>query len=599
MTPSSSQGENIGSEAIFARRLVAVAFADIVGYSTLMAEDEDRTHARWMSIRREIIEPRLRAHRGHLVKSTGDGVLVEFASVLDAVAWGREVQESIREAIAAAEGSERHLELRIAVHLCDVIEEETDIYGDGVNIAARLQEFAPPGGVIVSETVYEIARVSIDLEAKSLGYLKLKNMATAVRAYLIDSSQSESVELLQTRNKIRPSIAVLPLQNLSADPRDSYFGDGIVEDIVVSLASLRELLVISRASTLVYGARQPDPRDVGRTLGVRYVLMGAFRRSAGKVRVSIELCNADGGACLWADSYVVPLGDLFEVQDEIVSRVVAGIAPNVRAVELREAMRKRPENFSAYDHTLRALECIHSLDRETFMRARDLLTQAITLDPEFAMSVAWMARWYSLLVGQGWTEQRDQDAAEGLRFASKAIELDPQNALALATFGHMRSYLFHDYDSAAVYLDRARSACPNSAPAWVLSSATMSYIGKSKEAVRYAERGLRLSPYDRSLFYSYFFLGLAHYGAGAYDQAIKWCRLSLSENAFYTATYRILSAAMVGAGAVEQGKEIAQALLRLEPDFSVEHYARTRQPFRDEQTRKTYLDQLRSAGIPD
>ncbi len=599
MTPSSSRGEDIGSEAVFARRLVAVAFADIVGYSTLMAEYEDWTHARWMSMRREIIEPRLRAHRGHLVKSTGDGVLVEFASVLDAVAWGREVQESIREAIAAADGSGRHLELRISVHLCDVIEEETDIYGDGVNIAARLQEFAPPGGVIVSETVYEIARVSIDLEAKSLGYLKLKNMTTAVRAYLIDSSQSDSIELLQTRNKVRPSIAVLPLQNLSADPRDGYFGDGIVEDIVVSLASLRELLVISRASTLVYGARQPDPRDVGRTLGVRYVLMGAFRRSAGKVRVSIELCNVDGGACLWADSYVVPLGELFEVQDEIVSRVVAGIAPNVRAVELREAMRKRPENFSAYDHTLRALECIHSLDRETFMRARGFLQQAIALDPEFAMSVAWMARWYSLLVGQGWSEQRDQDAAEGLRFASRALELDPQNALALATFGHMRSYLFHDYDSGAVYLDRARSACPNSAPAWVLSSATMSYIGRSEEAVRYAEHGLRLSPYDRSLFYSYFFLGLAHYGAGAYDQAIKWCRLSLSENALYTATYRILSAAMVGAGAGEQGKEIAQAMLSLEPNFSLEHYATTRQPFRDERTGKTYLDQLRSAGIPD
>jgi adenylate cyclase len=292
----------------------------------------------------------------------------------------------------------------------------------------------------------------------------------------------------------------------------------------------------------------------------------------------------------------VPLSDLFEVQDDIVGQIVAGIAPNVRAAELHRAMRKKPENFSAYDHTLRALECIHSLDRETFMRARGFLERAMAIDPDFAMPVAWMARWYSISIGQGWRPL--EDAGEGVRYATKALELDRQNALALATFGHMKSYLFHDYECARLYLDRARAACPNSALAWIFSSATASYTGRCQEAVQYAERGLRLSPYDRSLYCSYFFLALAYYGAGDYDQAIKWCRMSHSENPFYTGNLRILAAALAGKQEFDQCKEVVQSLLYLEPDFSLGRYATTRQPFCEGKVKKLYLSHLRSAGFP-
>lgn len=599
MTPTASPREPSATNGPFVRRLVAIAFADIVSYSALMAEDEDRTHARWMAIRRQIIEPRLLMHRGHLIKSTGDGVLVEFTSVLDAVAWSREVQSSMRANDAVPETGRPPLALRIAVHLCDVIDEDADIYGDGVNIAARLQEHAPPGGIIVSETVYDIVRVSIDLEAISLGYLNLKNMDTPVRAYVLDQGHCGPAPATLARTDAPPSIAVLPLQSLSTDPDDGYFGDGIVEDIVVSLAGLRELLVISRASTLIYAGQRPDPRDVGRTLGVRYVLMGSVRRSARTVRVSVQLCDSHTGACIWADSYAVPLGDLFEVQDEIVGQVVAGIAPNVRSAELRQALRKRPENFSSYDHTLRALECIHSLDRARFMRARGFLDQAMAAAPDFAMPVAWTARWYSLCIGQGWSDQAQKDADIGVGYAAKAIELDRHNALALATFGHMKSFLFHDYDSAMIYLDRARAACPNSATAWSLSSATMTYLGRGEDAVRYAERGLRLSPYDRSLFLSYFFLGLACYGAGRYDEAVKWCRLSLSENPLYTATLRILAAALAAVGDVGRSREVAQEMLKLEPSFSMKTYERTRQPFQAPDVKAAFLGHLHKANFPD
>jgi adenylate cyclase len=588
-----------GSKGPFARRLAAIAFTDIVGYSALMSRDEDLTHGRWRAIRTDIIEPRLQVHRGKLVKSTGDGVLVEFSNVLDAVSWSRDVQDSIREANATSEVGGPRLELRIAVHLCDVIEEAEDIYGDGVNIAARLQAYAPPGGIVVSETVYDIVRISIELEAQSLGYLTLKNISTPVRAYVIGANGAEPADAVPSPEQSLPSIAVLPLQDLSADPGNSYFGDGIIEDIVVSLAGLRELLVISRASTLIYGAVQPDPRDVGRTLGVRYVLMGTVRRSEQRVRVSIQLCDTLSAASLWVDSFHFVPGELFDVQDRIVTRVVAGIAPHVRAVELRRTMRKRPENFTAYEHTLRALDCIHRLSKQDFLSARGFLKQAMALDPEFAMPVAWTARWYSLLIGQGWSEDKDRDANEGAGFASKAIDLDPENALALATFGHMKSFLFHEYDTALVLLERARSVCPSSALSWSLSSATMSYLGRCEEAIQFAERGLRLSPYDRSLFYSYMFLGLAHYVAGAYEEAVKWCRMSYSENRLYTANLRPLAAALAALGRVDHARQVVRDLLELEPSFSLRNYMEARQPFHDEKIREHFLSHLQLAGFPD
>jgi adenylate cyclase len=580
----------------FVRRLMAIAYADVVGYSRLMSEDEDRTVARWLAIQHDIIEPKSQAYRGRLVNVIGDTVLLEFASVLDAVAWSRDVQAAIHASNAAANAGP-HVELRIAIHLCEVIDEDSSIYGDGINIAARLQAYASPGGIILSETAYEVARVSINLKANSLGSLMLRNIAAPICAYRIDSDSGEAARAQDLGETGLPSIAVLPLQDLSAEPGNSYFGDGIVEDIVVSLSGLREVLVISRDTTLRYSARLSDARYVGRALGVRYVLMGTVRQARNAIKVSVQLFDGQASALIWADSYKkVPLSDLFEVQDEIVERIVAGIAPNVRAAELQRAMRKKPENFSAYDHTLRALEYIHSLDRETFIRARDFLEQAMALDPKFAMPVAWMAKWYSMSIRHGWRPVEDAD--EGVRYAMRALELDRQNALALATLGHMKSYLFHDYDCARLYLEQARAACPNSALAWIFSSATASYIGCCQEAIRYAERGLRLSPYDRSLYCSYFFLALAYYGAGDYDQAIKWCRMSRSENPYCTTNLRILAAALAAKQDFDQCQEVVQSLLYLEPDFSMGRYANTRQPFCDGDIKKRYLSHLQSAGVP-
>ena len=588
---SSQNGAHLG------RRLAAVTFVDIVGYTILMASDEARTHQRWMMLLHEVILPQAEKHHGAVVKSTGDGVLAEFPSAYDAVEWARDVQRLVVPAQTRA-GATASIALRISVHFCDIIATAFDIFGDGVNVAARLQEHAPPGGIVLSEAVYDIVRGSVSAQARDLGALELKNLEKPMRAYALDpEGPGISIPARPRQDKL-PSIAILPLQNLAGDPADDYFSDGIVEDITLSLAGLHELVVISRGSTLAYRGRQPDPRDVGRALGVRYVMTGTVRRSARTVRVAVELCDASTGASLWGEMTEVAPSELFDVQDRLVWRIVGGIAPNVRHAEMRAAMRKKPESFSSYDFTLRGMHVIHDLDRESFPQALAFLDKAMAEDSNFAMPVAWAARWHSLWVGQGWTSDRTRDSAKAIELANRAIELDAQNALALATFAHLRSYLFHDYDSALVYFERALAACPNHSLAWLLSGGTLAYIGQTKKAIEHAEQGLRLSPFDRGLFYYYMFLTLANYADGGYEQAVKWGRLALNENPAYTSTHRMFAAALVAAGQLAEAREVADAMLQLEPDFRLAVYATTRQPFRVPEIRDRLMDHLRKAGFP-
>jgi adenylate cyclase len=589
-----SNGDNA---ARMNRRLAAIAFIDIVGYSILMGRDETRTHQRWMAILDQIVQPQAVRHRGKVVKSTGDGVLAEFPSAFDAVQWALDVQQAV-EALRANDPL-LSITLRIAVHVGDIITTDFDVFGDGVNLTARLQEHSPAGGVVLSGAVHDLVRGSLGREARDLGALELKNFENPVRAYALDpGDQAVAVPKHRPVSKM-PSIAVLPLQNIGGDPADDYFCDGCVEDITLSLSGLRELMVISRSSTLAYRGRQPDPREVGRMFGVRYVLSGSLRRSERSVRVSVELCDSGTGATLWGEKSEVTPGELFDVQDRIVAKIVAGIAPNVRAAELRTAMRKKPENFNAYDHTLRALHIINSLEKNTFMQARDYLQQAMEEDPEFAMPVAWTARWYSLYVGQGWSTDPVADRAKALEFAAKAIDQDPQNALALATYGHLQSFLFHDYDSALVYFDRALGACPNHSLAWFLSSPTLSYIGRGEEAIKRADQALRLSPLDRNLFTYYSSLNLAYYALGSYEEAVKWGKLSASENPLYTANLRYLAAALAALDRLDEARDVAATIQQREPQFRLSTFERSLQPFRDREISSRYMQHLRKSGLPD
>jgi adenylate cyclase len=551
-----------------------------------------------MAILDSVIRPHTARRRGTIVKSTGDGVLVEFPSALDAVEWALAVQEAVPASSTENDRQVASISLRISVHLGDIITTDFDVFGDGVNVAARLQEFAPAGGIILSEAVHDLVRGSLRSKPRDLGMLQLKNFDEPVRAYAIDPDVPRPETTLRLKPGLLPSIAIFPLRNASGDPAHDYFSDGIVEDITLSLAALHELVVISSGSTLAYRGSASNPREIGRRLGVRYVLTGSVRKSDQAIRVSVELCDTNSGASLWGEKTEVVLGELFDVQDRLVSRIVAGIAPNVRAAELRAAMRKKPQNFTAYDHTLRAIHIIHTLDVKTFLQAREYLGLAMAEDPQFAMPVAWAARWHNLYVGQGWSENPDDDRAKAAELAARAIELDRNNALALATYGHLKSFLFRDYDSALVYFERAVAACPNSSVVWILYSATLSYLGQGEQAIKYAELGLRLSPSDQSLFYNYMFLGLAHFANGTFAEAVKWTRMSLSENPSYTATHKILTAALVACDQIDEARRVAAEMLRLELNFSLEAYAR-RQPIHSPQVRTTFIENLRRAGLPE
>jgi adenylate cyclase len=466
-------------------------------------------------------------------------------------------------------------------------------------VAARLQEHAEPGGIVVSAAVHDLVRGSLPVPARDLGLVHLKNFDLPVHVYSLDPPVERRLRVPAIpKAGMLPSIAVLPFRNAGAEGLDDYFGDGLVEDIIVSLSGLHELMVIARSSTVSFRQQEPNVREVGRALGVRYVMTGSIRRSLNRVRVSMHLFDAQNGISLWSDTTEAPLGDLFEVQDQIVRRIVAGIAPHVRAEELRRALRKRPESFTAYDYTLRALDVMSKLDRSTFRDAIGFLTQAMAEDPSFAMPAAWAARWHSINIGQGWSTD-PAESEQALLLATRAIELDPNNALALATYAHLKSRLFRDFDAALMYFDRALAASPNSSVAWSLSALTLAYVGQAERAVRHAEQALRLSPLDNAISFYYTNLGYAQYAANELEQAIKWSRMAAGENPMFTANLRLLAAALAGLGRLGEASRIVAAIIEQEPDFSLSRYQETRQPFQAAEIANRFMSHLRAAGLPD
>jgi adenylate cyclase len=395
----------------------------------------------------------------------------------------------------------------------------------------------------------------------------------------------------------RPSIAVLPFHIHGETEAKSYFGDAVVEDIIGALASVRELLVISRSSTLRYRGTGVDIRVVGRDVGVTYALSGSVRLAGSRLRVSVELAETDRGTVVWGSHFDGISEDLFALQDQIAARVVSTIAPHIREAELRRALRKRPESMEAYDCVLRGLAQLYHLNQKDFADARTWLEKAITLDPGYAAPYAWLAIWHSIRFGQGWSPDPSTEHAEVLRLSSAALERDSFDAMALALCGHAKSILRYEFDEAIALFERAIAASPSSAIAWTRSSPTYSYIGDAREAVRRAEYGLRLSPLDPHVFYAHTILGLSFYVAGEYDEAARWGRMAREENGQFTANLRLLAASLGGAGHTDEAQEVGQALLAVEPSFLVDRFVE-RYAIRDPERRDRLAHHLRLAGLP-
>jgi adenylate cyclase len=580
----------------------AIVHVHISGYSQIALSHLAAASQLSRMLQDQVIAPTVAQRKGRLIKVVEETIFLEFASATEAVECVFELQRKVRsfnEQLAA----DQRLILRAGIHVAEAVAAGNDLVGDEVRIPSTLLGLTDQEGIVVSGVALARTASPLKSEFEDLGAIPLEGVAAPMRAFRWSgfgapkATASFRVPLRPPPNL--PSIAVIPFRNLGLTAADDYFAQGLVEDIVISLAGLRELFVVSRASTLAFSAHTDDFQSIGRALGVRYVLVGTLRRTGGRLRVSVQLCDAQSGATLWAETTDIEVHELFDVQDSIVQRVVTGIAPNVHRAELQHSLRKRPESFTAYDYTLQALHLIFRLERRQFEQSRAYLQMAIEADPDYAMPFAWAARWHNLNVGQGWSADVAADTHAALRLAAAAIQLEPNNSLGLATYGLLQAFLRHDHDCARIYVDKALLASPNDALAWAIASITSSFVGQGDEAVRRSTQALRLSPFDRNSFYFYGVLSLAYYVCGDYEEGVKWARVSAGENPQFTANLRVLAACLAAANRPVEAREAGQVLLAREPDFTLARFRAARLAFKKDSLRNLHLEHLRIAGIPD
>lgn len=579
----------------------AILAADVAGYSRLMSLNARATVAE-LDVARDLFRGHILAGGGRVIDMTGDSVLAMFDDGASAFAAGLSVQRALlgRHAGTPDAPDAQRMRFRVGVHVGEVYEKpDGTIYGDTVNIAARMQTYAPPGGLVLSQQVAGMLEAAVRADAVNLGALYLHNIVQPVPMLClrVDEQPSPQPGQLPPGDEARPSIAVLPFRKNLAQPEDAYFADGIVDDIIHQLAGFKELFVIARGSTVGLGGDGIDERQVARALGVRYLLHGSVVRGGGRLRVLAELSEPETGAILHVFRHDVQAADLFALQDQIALDVVRTIAPQVQARELMRARRKHPQNMSAYDLLLQGIDQMFRIDAESAARARGLLQQAMVLDPYYAAAHSYAAYWHVFRVGEGWSDDPLADAREAARLAETAIRLDPDDPQGLAIYGHVQSFLWHAFDKATVYLQRAVEVGPSSALAHTMLCATCVYLEQGEQAIAHGRQGLRLSPIDAHRFWHEGVMALAHYIHGEFAQAVAFARMASSHNGGVAFNLRCLAASLVALDLMDEARGVAQQLLRLQPSFHLASY-RLRCPFQGT-TLDTWIHRLRQAGLPD
>jgi adenylate cyclase len=583
------------------RRLAAILAADVAGYSRLMGADEEGTLARLKAVRKALVDPTIAKHRGRIVKTTGDGMLVEFASAVDAVRGAVEVQRAMAKQNANVPQDQK-IEFRIGIHVGDIIIDDNDIFGDGVNIAARLEGIAEPGCICISNDAQRQIRGKIDLPFEDMGPQSLKNIAEPMQAWRIrltgqippagqSGSTANEPQALPLPDK--PSIAVLPFQNMSGDPEQEYFADGIVEEIITALSRFKWLFVIARNSSFTFKGRAVDVKQVGRELGVRYVLEGSVRKASGKVRITGQLIDAVTRAHLWADRFDGDLNDIFTLQDEVTVAVVSAIEPKLWRTEIGIATRRRPENLSAYDLFLRAMQPYAVGTREGFAEALRLAYRALELDPQngFVAALAGSCHMFNISLGYALDPQSEsKEAIRLLRLSQSVNENDPDT---LALVGSMTAFLSHDYESAIELVDRAVELNPNSARAWHSRGWTYKIAGRPEEAIRSFERAVRLSPLDPMIFHTFLGIGVASIELRRFDEAVAAAKKALRQNQSFSASYRCLASALAHQGRDVEARDVAAHLLDIDPHFRISTWVARREHA------QLLTEGLRKAGLPE
>ena len=583
------------SEQRVERRLAAILAADVVGYSRLVGVDEVGTLERLRVLRRELADPMIKEHRGRIVRITGDGLLVEFASVVDAVRCAVDIQREM--ALRNAEVPvDQRIEFRIGINLGDIMNDGQDIYGDGVNVAARLEALATPGGICVSRVVRDQVRDKLNFSFDDRGEQQVKNIARPVRVFDVKiagetmtlTSYSTAPALLPIPDK--PSIAVLPFQNMSGDPEQEYFADGMVEEIITALSRIRWLFVIARNSSFTYKGQSVTVRQVGRELGVRYVLEGSVRKGGNRVRITAQLIEAETGAHLWADRFDGSLEDVFDLQDKVAIDVAGVIEPALQAAEVRRAAARPTSDLTAYDLYLRALATFYPITRERLLEAWELLQQAIAVDRHCGPALSLAAMCQMRLFRENWTEEPETARRTGIDLARQALQVVRDDPSILANAAFVLANFGEDIDAMMALVDRALTLNPSFSRGWFLSGVLRLWAGEPDLAIEHAETALRLSPRER-MGTPLSLIGEAHFFKREFDEAASKLLLSVQENPGYPHSYRLLAARYAHMGRLNDARAIIARLRVITPQL-VPSAAQLRRPA----DRELFLSGLRAAA---
>jgi adenylate cyclase len=581
------------------RRLTAILAADVAGYSRLMGADEEGTHERLKAHLGELVDPKIKEHRGRVIKTTGDGFLAEFASVVDAVRCAVEVQRGMAERNAAIPPNER-IEFRVGINLGDVIAEEHDIFGDGVNVAARLEGLAEPGGICVSRVVRDQVRDKVAFAFEDLGEQTVKNIGRPVRVYRvrdraipIEQPLPPSSQPLPLPDK--PSIAVLPFQNMSGDPEQDYFADGMVEEIITALSRVRWLFVIARNSSFTYKGNAVDVRQVARELGVRYVLEGSVRKSGNRVRITAQLIDASTSNHVWAERFERELANIFAVQDEIAAQVVATIEPELYAAEDYRSRRKPPENLDAWECVMRALSCIGQGTILANTQAEALCRRALAIKPDYGQAHSLLA-WVLLRPPYGGSDLK-AFLHEAFAEAATALKIDERDAWAHLTHG-IALWRMRRHGDAERAFRRALEFNPSFALALSFLGCTLAVQGAHEEANTSAERALRLSPVDRIVSaYASFAMVFACIGAERYADSLQWARRLVEQQPGNVMANHLPVAAAALNNDDATVEELLPTMAKLQPDLSLA-WVKDNTPLAGVVADRV-LAGLRKAGMPE
>ena len=584
------------------RRLAAILAADVVGYSRLMESDEVETLARLKTLRKEIIDPAIARHSGRIVKLMGDGALVEFASAVDAVTCAIAIQNSVRARNAGGPENGR-IQFRIGINVGDIIVDGDDIYGDGVNIAARIEALAEPGGITISRTAADQVRDKIPVRIESRGEQTVKNIARPIEVFRVVAEERDAAAPAtggpQARPPVppatgKPSIAVLAFNNMSGDAEQEYFSDGISEDIITDLSKLSELHVIARNSTFVYKRGAVSIPDVAKALGARYVLEGSVRKAGNRVRVTAQLIDSITGGHVWADRFDRDLTDIFAVQDEITREIVSALRVRLTVEEKSRLVHKRAVDLEAYNLFLRGREQAWLHTRTGNIEARALFARAITIDPDYAAAHALIAFTHVNDYVNASSDDPDQSLRTGLEIAQLAVATDDEEPLAHFAVAIACEW-GRDLDKALAAAGRCLALKPSSAEGLLVTSHIQIYSGHAAEALDTIDAYLRVDPIDSDL--ALHFLADAHVSLGHFAQAASILEQRLERNAESATSYALLASCYGHLGRIEESRKAWTAALRIDPNYSIERRRRIL-PFRNPEDFERRVEGLRKAGLP-